>query len=43
MDNAYSEAAIQRCSEDMQQIYKKTPMPKCNFHKEATLLKSHFA
>ena len=26
-----------RCSENMQQIYRRTPMPKC----EATLLKSH--
>ena len=24
-----------RCSENMQQIYKKTPMPKCNFKKVA--------
>ena len=28
-----------KCSENMQQIYKKTPMPKCC---RATLLKSHF-
>ena len=27
-----------RCSENMQQIYRRTPMPKC----KATLLKSHF-
>ena len=24
-----------RCSEDMQQIYKRTPMPKCDFNKVA--------
>ena len=30
-----------RCSENMQQIYKRTPMPKCDF--SATLLKSHFS
>ena len=32
------------CSENMQQIYRKTPMPKYNFNKiaKATLLKSHF-
>ena len=31
-----------RCSENMQQIYRRTPMPKCDFNKVATLLKSHF-
>ena len=33
-----------RCSENMQQVYRKTPMPKCNFNKvaKATLLKLHF-
>ena len=29
-----------RCSENMQQIYRRTPTPKCDFNK-ATLLKSH--
>ena len=29
-----------RCSENMQQIYRRTPMPKSNFIE--TLLKSHF-
>ena len=28
------------CSENMQQIYRRTPMPKCDFN--AALLKSHF-
>ena len=36
-----------RCSENMQQTYRRTPMPKCDFNKvakqsKATLLKSHF-
>ena len=33
-----------RCSENMQQIYRGTPTPKCDFNKVAleTLLKSHF-
>ena len=32
-----------RCSENMQQIYRRTPMPKCDFNKLLeTLLKSHF-
>ena len=32
-----------RCSENMQEIYRRTPMPKCDFNKvAATLLKSHF-
>ena len=32
-----------RCSENMQQIYRRTPMLKCDFNKAAaTLLKSHF-
>ena len=32
------------CSENMQQLYKRTPMPKCDFNKDAlaTLLKLHF-
>ena len=35
-----------RCSENMMQIYGRTPMPKCDFNKvakqsNATLLKSH--
>ena len=29
-----------RCSENMQQIYSRTPMPKCDFLK--SLLKSYF-
>ena len=43
----WSEAAVQRyskkrCSENMQQIYRRTPSPKCYFNKvAATLLKSH--
>ena len=31
---------IKRCYENMQQIYRIAPMPKCDF--KATLLKSHF-
>ena len=33
-----------RCSGNMQQIYRRTPMSKCDFDKvaKATLLKSHF-
>ena len=33
-----------RCSENMQQIYRRTPMPKCDFNKfnKAPLLKSLF-
>ena len=31
-----------RCSENMQQVYRRTPMPKCDFNKVVTLLKSHF-
>ena len=32
-----------KCSENMPQIYRRTPMPKLDFNKvEATLLKSHF-
>ena len=35
---------IKRCSENMQQIYRRTPMLKCDFNKvTATLLKSHFS
>ena len=42
---------MERCSDNMQQIYRRTPMPKCNYNKvevqfqlscKATLLKSHF-
>ena len=29
---------IKRCSENMQQIYRKTPMPKCDFNKVALQL-----
>ena len=37
-------ALRKRCSEKMQEIYRRTPMPKCDFSKVAfaTLLKSHF-
>ena len=28
-----SEPSLQRCSENMQQIFWKTPMPKCDFNK----------
>ena len=31
-----------RCSENVQQIYRRTPMPKCDLNKVETLLKSHF-
>ena len=32
-----------RCSENMQQIYRRTPMPKCDFSNVAKhLLKLHF-
>ena len=34
-----------KCSENMQRIYRRTAMPKCDFNKvakQATLLKSHF-
>ena len=31
-----------KCCENMQLIYRRTPMPKCDFNKVATLLKSHF-
>ena len=30
-----SEPSLQRCSENMQQIFWKTPMPKCDFNKVA--------
>ena len=33
-----TEAALQRCSENMQQIHKQTPMPKCHFSKVAQQL-----
>ena len=29
---------IQRCAENMQQIYKRTPMPMCDFNKTAKQL-----
>ena len=29
---------MKRCSENMQQIYKKTPMPKCDYNKVALQL-----
>ena len=39
-------ALRKRCSQNMHQIYKRTPMPKCDFNKVAfqlaNLLKSHF-
>ena len=45
----YTEAALRgvlrkSCSENIQQIYRRTPMTKCEFSKvaKATLLKSHF-
>ena len=28
-----SEAVVQRCSENMQQFYRRTPIPKCDFNK----------
>ena len=31
-----------RCSENVQQIYSRRPMPKCDFNKVAALLKSLF-
>ena len=36
--------SMKRCSENMQQIYRRTPMQKCDSNKVAfaTLLKSHF-
>ena len=33
-----SEAVVQRCSENMQQIYRRTPIPKCDFNKVAKQL-----
>ena len=43
-DAKLSEADLHRCSESMQEIYRRTPMPKCDFNKVAkkTLFKSHF-
>ena len=32
------EAALHRCSEDMQKIYRRTPMPKYDFNKVALQL-----
>ena len=29
---------VERCSENMQQIYRRTPMPKCDFNKTAKQL-----
>ena len=50
--NQLTEAALHRCFqekgfENMQQLYRRTPMPKCDFNKVAlqrkvTLLKLHF-
>ena len=37
-EGADSEAAVQGCSENMQQIYRRTPMTKCDFNKVAKLL-----
>ena len=34
---------IKRCSEKMQQIYRKAPMTKCDFSCKETLLKSYFS
>ena len=34
--------SLYRSSHQMQQIYRRTPMPKCDFRKAATLLKSDF-
>ena len=34
--------SFKKVSENMEQIYRKTPMPKYDFNKVATLLKSHF-
>ena len=39
---SYPVAATQKCSGNMQQIYRKTPMQKYDFNCFATLLKSHF-
>ena len=40
---ACSEAAVQRCFENIQQIYRRTPVPKRDFNDvAATSLKSHF-
>ena len=33
-----SEAAVQRCSEKMQQVYKRSPMQKCDSNKAAKQL-----
>ena len=43
----HTEAAAQRCSKErcsknLQQIYRRTPMPKCNFNKIALLCKLNF-
>ena len=31
LKNQSSETAVQRCFKNMQQIYRRTPMPKCDF------------
>ena len=36
-------AVIKMCSENMQQIYRITLMPKCEFNKFALQMKSHFS
>ena len=40
----YLEAAIHGCSENMEEIYRVKPVPKCDFNKVAKqlILKSHF-
>ena len=35
---ALQRCSIRRCSESMQQIYRRTPMPKCDFNKVAKQL-----
>ena len=40
--NSPPEVFRKRWSENMQQVYRRTPMPKCHFNKVATLLKLHF-
>ena len=34
---------IKRCSENLQQIYRKTPISKCDFNKIGKKVKPHFA
>ena len=38
LEQPFRGALIKRCSENMQQIYRRTPMPKCNFNKVAMQL-----